>query len=270
MLLLLKGVTGFLPVAYALVFSLYFSFLYGERRPGLERVGTVSLFVLLLVHLGTLFLRGLVLDHCPLVTAFEVVSFLALAIAATHLMVECVTGDRTPGIPALGLAVLLQTAASSYLGYESGAPEIMREWLVPLHAVFGICGHAAFLTAAGYSSLYLVLYRQIKRHRLDHMWRRLPPLEKMHRMSFWAVGIGVTFLSLAIGTGWGRAASRGWPPAPLISSGVSWLAFGSLLGASRLRRFGGKKFSVLTLLATALDLLTLFFSEWFHRGFVEG
>lgn len=267
---LLKGITGFLPVGYAVVTCIYVSLLFGEEPAWRARAATRGLTALVLLHLAALLLRGFVLSHCPLATGFELVSFLGLAIAATHLVVERVTGYRSPGIPAVGLALALQTAASTYLRYDVAVPEAMRFWVVPLHATLGMSGHAGFFVAATYAILYLALYRLIKRRRLDRVWQSLPPLETMHRMSFWAAGIGLAFLSLAVATGLGRAVSIGIAPKPLFSSVVSWIAFGGLLLMARLRRLGGRRFALATLIAAAIDLGALFLTEALHGSHLEG
>jgi ABC-type uncharacterized transport system permease subunit len=230
----------------------------------------MSLFLVARLHLGALLLRGFVLSRCPLATGYELISFLALTTVLTHLGVERVTGYRSPGIPAIGLALVLQLVASSFLRYQGiTAPPVMRFWIGPLHAVFGICGHAGFFTAATYALLYLALYRQIKGHRLDRVWERLPPLETMHRMSFWAAGIGLVFFSLAMASGLARAVHQQMIPEPLFSSGVSWLAFGGLLFIGKVWRLGGRRFAMATLMAAALDLATLFLTEFLHRSHLE-
>ena len=270
MLPVLKGVTGILPVGYALVFALYLSLLLGEEGGARTSLAVWSARVLAFLHLGALLLRGFVLQHCPLATGFEIASFLALSILATHLVVERVTGYRSPGVPAVGLALALQTAASAYLPYEVVVYESMRFWAVPLHAVFGICGHAGFFVAGTYALLYLILYRLIKRHRLDRMWERLPPLETMHRMSFWAAGIGLGFFSLAIASGLGRAATQDLVPEPIYTSGVSWAAFAGLLVLGKVWRLSGRRFAQATLFIAVLDLASLFLTEYLHRNHLTG
>ncbi len=265
MLYALRLLTGFLPVAYALVFFLYFRLLFVEEEPRRSSFASQALALTAGLHLGALLLRGFLLNHCPLATGWEIISFLALALVGTHLIVERITGYMSPGVPVVGLAVVLQTISSSLLRYDVVVSPTLRQWEVPLHAVFGICGHAGFFTAACYSLLYLVLHRLIKQRRLDQVWATLPPLETMYRMSRWAVLCGLVFMSLAIGSGLAQAASRGLVPKPIFSSGISWVAFSGLLLVSRLRRVTGHGFTWAALLSAMLDLALLFTTETLHH-----
>ncbi len=268
MLYLLKAATGFLPVFYTLVFCFYVSLLCAEESERRKKLASRLLTALVLVHLATLFLRGLVLEHCPLIGAFELVSFLALAIAATHLIIEKSTGSQSPGMAALAVAAVLQTIASAFGGYSAAFTESLESVLVHLHVFAGICAHAGFFTAAIYALLYLTLYRQIKVHQLNRIWRQLPPLEGMHRMSSRAVGMGLLFFTGGIAIGVIQAVVQELGIGPLVSSGVCWLIFAVLLAAGKIFRLSGRRFAVGTLIAATLELFLFFVTQSQHQLFM--
>ncbi|HAK95565.1 MAG TPA: hypothetical protein DCM87_11305 [Planctomycetes bacterium] len=256
---------GLLPAAYAIVLCLYAGLLAFDGSAALKKTAFRALAALAVLHFLALGCRGAALDRCPLIGGFELVSFLAFAMIVIHLIVERLTGYQTPGIAALGLALVLQTIASSLWGYEPGADPRLRPWAVHLHASLGIGGHAGFLTGATYSLLYLALYAQIKAHRLGRLWERLPPLETMQRMSVWALGLGVCSLTCAIAIGLVRAWRDGLSPQPLWTSGVSWLLFGALLGVGRRLPLSGMRFAAAAVCAAVVDLGLLVFTEFLHK-----
>jgi ABC-type uncharacterized transport system permease subunit len=265
MLFAAKLLAGFLPAAYAIVLCLYVLLLAGDDSARRARNAFRALAALALLHFFALGCRGAALNHCPLIGGLELVSFLAFAMLIIHLVVERATGYQTPGVVVLGIALLLQTTATSLWGYEQGADPRLRAWVVHVHASLGIAGHAGFLTAATYSLVYLALYRQLKAHRLGRLWERLPPLDKMHRMSAWAIGLGVFALTCSIVIGLVRALKESLSFEPLATSGASWLLFGTVLFAGKRFHLSGRRFAALTVLAALADLALLVFTEFLHR-----
>ena len=265
MAVLVKCVSGVLPVAYTLLFCRYAALLFCAQRDAAPRCAMSRAgAALALLHVAGLFLRGAYMGRGPLIGGWEIISFLALAILVTHLVVECWTGFRTPGVAALGLATILQTMASSLWGYERGVAETARHVWVHLHVSLGIGGHAGFLTAAAYALVYLTLYLQIKNRRHDRLWERLPPLESMHRMAYRAVALGLALFTVGMGVGVFRAWVDGRWPEPLYSGGVSWLVYVLLLAVGRLCRFSGRRFAVATLVAAVINLIALVFTGILH------
>ncbi len=256
---------GLLPAAYAIVLCLYAGLLAFDGPAARAKTAFRALAALAVLHFIALGCRGAALDRCPLIGGFELVSFLAFAMVVIHLLVERLTGHQTPGIAALAFALVLQTIASSLWGYEQGADERLRPWIVHLHASLGIGGHAGFLTGAAYSLVYLALYGQIKAHRLGRLWERLPPLETMQRMSVWALSLGLGSLTCAVAIGLARAWRDGLSPQPLWTSGVSWLLFGALLGIGKRLPLSGMRFAAAAVLAALVDLGLLVFTEFLHR-----
>ena len=255
---------GFLPAAYAIVWCLYAGLLAGDCSAAFKKTAFRALAALAALHFLALGCRAVALDRCPLIGGLELVSFLVFAIIVIYFIVERLTGYQTPGIAALGLALVLQTIASSFWGYEHGADQRLRPWAVHLHAGLGIGGHAGFLTGATYALVYLTLYRQIKTRRLGRLWERLPPLETMQRMSVWALRLGLCSLTAAIAIGLARAWRDGLNPQPLWTSGVSWLLFGALLGIGRRLPLSGMRFAAAAACAALVDLVLLVFTEYLH------
>ncbi len=265
MLFSAKLSAGLLPVAYAFVFCMYVALLARDANERRSRNALRALAGLALLHFLALGFRGAALQHCPLIGGLELVSFLAFAMVIIHLVVERLTGYQTPGLVVLGLALALQTVASALWGYEQGADPQLRPWIVHVHASLGIAGHAGFLTAATYAFVYLALYRQIKAHRHGRLWERLPPLDKMYRMSVWAIGLGICALACSIAIGMARALVQDRSFQPLQTSGVSLVIFVTILLVGKRLPLSGRRFAAATVVAALIDLGLLVFTELLHR-----
>lgn len=264
MLFLLKTLTGILPVLYTLVFCIYLSLLLGNESPAGRKPARSSLAVLVMIHLLTMLIRGMVLKHCPLIGMFELISFMALALSATHLAIEKISGQQSPGVPVLAMALILQVIASTFGDFNADIHEDLRPVLVHLHIFFGLCGHAGFLTALVYALLYLTLHRQIKGHRLNRLYQRLPPLAQLHSMNLWAVRMGLILYTLSIATGTGTALYKEQSMNALFSSGACWLGFVLLLLTGKAAKLSGRRFAIGTLLAVVMELISLFVTQTFH------
>jgi len=263
----LKALAGFLPVFYTLSWTWY---LVRLVRPKEDVPALNPLPLLLFVHLAFLLGRGFYLGRCPLSEFWELVSFLALALVGVQLFTERREGFAPAGVPVLGLALVLQTLASSFFSYDPYLPGTIRNWLVRLHVALAICGHAGFFTGGCYAFLYLVLYRQLKAHRLDTVWSQLPPLETTYKLNVRAVGLGLVLFALAIIAGSVRASMLGSPVWPLISSLAVWGIFGGLLLLRHLLRLSGLRFAVGSLFAVTLDGVALGFSLFLHQAVWQG
>jgi ABC-type uncharacterized transport system permease subunit len=156
-------------------------------------VGLHTLFVVLLtahVH------------RIPIATSFEMLTFLALCIAVVYLFQEHRSHTPHTGVLFVPLIFIVQTIASAFLSPDV---EVHRPFLkLPifgLHITSVLLGYSSFAISAIYGALYVLLYRELRAQRFGLVFQRLPPLDVLAEMNFRAAVFGLTFLSLAIGTG---------------------------------------------------------------------
>jgi ABC-type transport system involved in cytochrome c biogenesis permease subunit len=124
-------------------------------------------------------------------------------------------------------------------------------------------GYVALSVAAVYGTMYALLYRELKGHRVGLIFRRLPNLETLARLNQGAVIFGWVALTLAIllGSIWAQdLTSRGWlqgtfytDPKFLLTLAL-WLLYSLTLGGRYLLRWPNRQVAYLSVLAFILML----------------
>lgn len=131
--------------------------------------------------------------------------------------------------------------------------------MIALHLLCSWLSYAAFLIASVAGALFLAQERQLKQKRMGLLFHRLPSLETLDRLNFWAVGAGFTLLSCGLACGfWGSWILRGrwwsWDPKELLTVALwgVYLAVWMIRWRSTLR---GRKVAVLSMLGFGVVLL---------------
>ncbi len=235
-------------------------------------IGTVSL------HFLSVLIRGIAIGACPLGSAAEFMSLVALSVAVSYLFVEVRLGERATGVFAITPAFLLQVIATvSILGTEN-LPDGTENLPDPLgafqsvHSLAAIVGLSAVSLSNVYAILYLFLYTAIKRGRFGLFYRKMPPLDTLSDLNFVTTSGAFFALSIVIGMGAWRAfdgspdtdVSLAQPEVILTS--LLWFLFGASIFAKRFLSLGSKRFAYTTLLGLLL-MVGIFVGGLFAPGF---
>jgi len=151
------------------------------------------------VHLALLAARGWHEGHPPLAGTREILSVLALALAAVYAWVEMANRDRRTGVFVLLLAFLFQYTSSILLaGREAEVPAAAGGVWLRLHVVPALVAYTAMALAGVYGLLYLAADRSLRRQRFGVLFDRLPPLDRLGPMTWHALLTGFVSMTLAI------------------------------------------------------------------------
>jgi len=163
-----------------------------------------AIAVVALAHLALLLLLGLHFGPRALTTVPELLSVVALSCTVVYGVVELLCRDRRAGVFVFLLVFLIQyssaVALSAVLANPSAAPAGQTGW-GQLHFVLACLAYTAMAMAAVYAVLYLAGRRGLKEHRFGLLFDRLPPLELLGRMSWYALVVGLVFISVTVVTG---------------------------------------------------------------------
>ncbi|MCX5685725.1 MAG: cytochrome c biogenesis protein CcsA, partial [Planctomycetota bacterium] len=188
------------------------------------------------VHAAVLVLRGVHLGRPP-TEAHEILSVVALAIAAVYTVVEFASRDRRSGAFVILLAFLFQYTSTVFLAAPGAATasEAAESVWARLHIVPALVAYTAFGFACIYGLLYLLARRGLRHHRFGVLFDRLPPLDLLGRMMWLALVAGFIFMTFTIITGALMAlASHGAvesaAPSPkiiskIVTGGVAWIIY---------------------------------------------
>ncbi len=283
---LLGFLNTLLPIAYLMLLGAYvLVFMRDEPR---EAVWSRRLLgATLALHLGAVVVRTLALERLPLGAPLEFFSLMALSSLLIYALLERRMQVRQTGFVVVGLAFLLQFLASSFVGTSAPPTSgLLEDPGYALHAVLVLLAYTSLSLGFVYALLYLAQARQLSRRNFGLLFRRLPPLETLERMSVGSVQLGVPLLFAALATGhvWMVALSRRVPPevAARLDHGdpkiiASWIIFvGYTLGLVGHRTLGwrGRRMNVaaiigFVLMVIAIALVHHFFPS-FHNFSIRG
>ena len=220
------------------------------------------------VHAVVLVLRGVHLGRPP-TEAHEVLSVVALAIAAVYTVVEFASRDRRSGVFVILLAFLFQYTSTVFLaapGVAATSEASELAW-ARLHVVPALVAYTAFGFACIYGLLYLAARRGLRHHRFGVLFDRLPPLDLLGRMMWLALVTGFIFMTVTIATGpllaaTGHAAAEGMTGSPkimskVITGGVAWIIYAVAILGRLLGKWQPGRISVVAALGYAVVVALL-------------
>jgi ABC-type uncharacterized transport system permease subunit len=259
-----------LPMTYALAVAAYATdFARGDAAA--VRVARRLMETVLALHAVYLGLRTAAFGHVPLASTEELLTTVALAVALVYVVVERRSREHRTGLFLVGVAFVLQTVSSAFIGDVAEFPAVLRSPLFGLHTGSAVVGYAALAVSAAYGVLYLLLYGELKRRRFGRVFDRLPPLEALARMSLRAVRVGLVALGVTIACGsvWAAAEFPRFLRDPkFLLTVLVWLVYAAALALHAARRWTGRRTIAVCLvgfvLLVAATLLARFALDSFH------
>jgi len=258
MLVLLILLKFLVPLAYAATTMIYARLFFSPEEGKFAGKAHLGLAASLTAHTALLLVLGMYLRRCPLGTVGEGLLFLAWIVGITQYLSEWLADTRR-----LGFFTLLPTSLCVLLGVflqrpDYALPESLRSSLLVFHIVASLASYACFAMASILAALYLVLHGKLKHKNFDITFRKLPPLEKLDKLSAnWSfLGSATMVMSSIIGLWWVRKDGlAGMSP----REAAIYLVLAVFLGAAFSRRlFGlrGKRHAIVVLVGFGVLLLT--------------
>lgn len=230
------------------------------------------------VHLAYLVLEALAFRHVPVANTWEGFTFIAFAMGAVYLGLEWRWKDKATGIFVLVPILVFQVLSSAFITHTREVDDILRSPLFAVHVTSALIGYVALAIAGVYGAMYALLYRELKKHRVGLIFRRLPNLETLSRLNLGAVLFGWIALTVAIflGSVWadelmarGRLENTFYTDPKFLLTVFLWALYGLTLGGRYLFRWPNRQLAHLSVLAFILMLgsslaVNLFLSS-FHQ-----
>jgi ABC-type transport system involved in cytochrome c biogenesis permease subunit len=230
------------------------------------------------VHFIYLVLATLAFQHVPVANMWEGFTFIAFAMAVVYLALEFRSGDKATGIFLMVPVLFFQVLSSAFVTHTREVDEILRSPLFAVHVTAALLGYVALSVAAVYGAMYVLLYRELKKHRVGLIFRRLPSLETLSRLNMGAVVFGWIGLTLAmiLGSLWARELSTtGWlegsyyTDPKFILTMILWALYGLTLGGRYLFKWPNRQLAYLSMAAFFLmvssSLAVNLFLTSFHQ-----
>ncbi|MEO7425086.1 MAG: cytochrome c biogenesis protein CcsA [Fibrobacteria bacterium] len=203
---LLSALKFLVPLAYLATTAVYGGLFFAPEENRFARKASTGLALSLVLHTCLLLLLGYTLKRCPLGTVGEGLLFLAWILGIIHLISERLADTRRLGLFTLLPAALCVLAGVFLLRPDFALPPQLRSSLLVFHIVASLAAYACFSMASILAGLYLVLHGKLKHKNFDITFRKLPPLDKLDKLSAnWSfLGSGTMVISSVIGLVWVR------------------------------------------------------------------
>ena len=246
------------PLAYLVTTIIYARLFFTTEESRFAGKAQTGLAVSLALHIAFLIVLGMQLRRCPLGTVGEGLLFLAWIVGTIQFLSEWLADTRR-----LGLFTVLPTALCVVVGVfflrpDYALPENLRSSsLLVFHIVASLASYACFAMASILASLYLVLHGKLKHKNFDITFRKLPPLEKLDKLSAnWSfLGSANMVVASAIGIWWVRKTNMAGMG---LNELAIYLVLAVFLGAGVSRRlFGlrGKRHAIVLIAGFCVLLL---------------
>jgi len=259
-----------LPLLYFITIWAYAKSFFSDIKAA-ETVKTLLLYGTVITHAGYIVLRTAVYHHPPITTTFEILSLIALTVSLSYLVIEIRTQNKTTGYFILIFPFFFQLISSLFIKERTEIPLILQSNLLGFHVLSALVGYAAITISAVYGFLYLMLHHEIKSSRLGVIYKRLPNLEMLERMSFTATILGFIFLTIAIIVGiiWlPRAYSEfSYSDPKLIGTLAVWCIYFIGLTAQQLAHWRGKRIIIVSMAGFIAALFSMTIINTFFSGF---
>lgn len=247
-----------LPLLYFLLVWVYGKAFFNDI-PWARELKVKLLWSIILIHAVYLLDRTFVFDHPPATTVFEILTLLAFSVAVAYAFIERLSRAKETGYFILNIAFFFQLASSLFIKDLLEVPEVLRNPLFGVHVTSALLGYAAITISAVYGFLYLMLYHEIRASKFGVIYKKLPNLETLERMSFIAILMAFGLLTLAIVFGfiWLPKAFEDFSylDPKLVGTLIIWGMYGMVIVAKKFRRWTGRK---VMLLAVTGFIVTIF------------
>ena len=191
-------------ILYGLSIVLYFTdYLYKNVKFRRVAFWFVSIVWILQILFIVLFIFET--KRFPILSLYEGVFFYAWLLTTLSIVLHCIA---RVDLPVFFINVLSFIFMTIHLFAPQTNAQIVGDSLISemllIHISFAIMSYAAFSVAFVFSLLYLILYRILKRKKLNNLWSRLPSLQQMVKWINLStiIGIPLLLISLILGLEW--------------------------------------------------------------------
>ncbi len=255
---------------YFIATLFYLLYLMMTKRQRIAQIATLATIAGFTCHSVSLIIKTVHFGHMSLIGANNILSFLAWTIVLVYLILEWKHKIWVMGSFVLPLA-FLSSLYASFLPAEirsviSNVPVDIRpviskadKLFLIVHISLAIIGFASFAVACCMGIMYLLQEKQLKSHRPNFLFFRLPALDTLDRLSYRCISIGFPVLTVSIliglaGIAGMRSSIFSWRPIEIWWFAI-WVFYALLLQARFTAGWRGRKASYLTILIFILALL---------------
>jgi len=162
------------------------------------------------------------------------------------------------------LGVLLEPRESPFI-------PLLRSFWFPTHAISSLLSHSFLLLGFVSSSMFILQDRSLKRKSFGFLFKRLPPLDNLERISERCLYQGFFFLSLGIVSGaiWSELSFGDywrWSAKEVLSLAL-WLIYSAMIHQRVLIGWRGRKLVYMFTICSSVFILSFLIVNLYGKGF---
>ena len=197
----LQTLVVLLPVGYVVCAILHGMAFGGPRAPEVRGLRAWISTITIALHLAYFVGRARMLESFPVSDLWSTVSAIVLVTAILHRALARSAGRASSGGVVLGIAALLQIAASARADLAPVARATPLGAFAIVHVVTSVIAAATLLLSGVHGALYLLLLREMRERRFGALFDHLPDLEQLARLTRGAALAGFLCLTVGINVG---------------------------------------------------------------------
>lgn len=266
---LVQPVTVLLPVGYLLLALLYTLVFASEAAPRTEVLRRWVFRFVILAHVMGLVLRAEQVGRFPIDDTWTAVSAVALATAATYGSIARILKHLGSGGAVMGCVFVLQLLSSAFsdLRPDSGSEPQSASTIV--HVTTSVLATSALILSGLHGSLYLLLFRQMRRRSFGVLFKYLPDLNVLTRLTRLSALAGFIFLTVGLNMGIfvahrDQTAGFDYSDPAVILTLFLWLHFGVIAFSGKISALSARRASFAALaglVALIFSLILILFPE---------
>jgi ABC-type uncharacterized transport system permease subunit len=234
---------------------------FGIRNRTRFLVGT------LIVHLVYIISHTFLTGHPPVTSVFEIMTVVSFTIGVAYLYIETRSHVKDTGMFILALAFLFQVMSAAFIrDYVQSKPVLPegvfeRSTLLGLHVASAMLGYSALAISAVYGGLYLMMYHEIRSSKFGIVYRKLPDLQTLEKLSYRSIWLGFVFLTIVILIGYVWLPKTindfSYSDPKLVITDIVWVIYFVALLFRRAMRWTGRTVIIVSMIGFALAVVSL-------------
>ncbi|MFZ1081326.1 MAG: cytochrome c biogenesis protein CcsA [Candidatus Kryptoniota bacterium] len=249
-----------LPILYLFTIFLYGLAFFLDEQFGI-RNRTRFLIATLVVHFIYLGSRTLLTGHPPVTSIFEIMTIVSFTIAAAYVYIETRSHVKDTGMFILMLAFLFEVMSAAFIKDEVHINPVLKSSILGVHVACAMIGYSALAISAVYGGLYLMMYHEIKGSRFGIIYRKLPDLQTLEKLSYRSIVLGFVFLTavILIGYAWLPKAIENfsYTDPKLLMTDFVWAIYCAALLSRRAMRWTGRTVVIAAMIGFVLTVVSM-------------
>jgi len=249
-----------LPILYLFTIFLYGLAFFLDEQFGI-RNRTRFLAGTLAVHFIYIISHTLLTGHPPVTSVFEIMTVVAFTIGIAYIYIESRSHVKETGMFILALAFLFEVLSAAFIKDDVHINPVFKSSILGVHVACAMIGYSALAISAVYGGLYLMMYHEIRSSKFGIVYRKLPDLQALEKLSYRSIYLGFIFLSIVILIGYiwlpKTVDNFSYSDPKLIITDIVWVIYFAALLFRRAMRWTGRTVIIVSMIGFALTVVSM-------------